>query len=918
MRNFYYLSIFVFHLMFHGKFIAQTTDQISLAGKWKVKLDSLNIGSNANWASQNFQGMGIDLPGTLDDAGIGTPSSLKPALNNYVLSNLTRKHQYIGKAWYQKEINIPKSWKKKEVNLTLERVIWESQVFVDGKLVGRSESLVGAHEYNLTSFMSPGKHLLTIVIDNSNKYPFINVAGSKYPDPINQDMAHAYTNHTQIKWNGIIGDILLEASEPNTLKNLQIFPDIDNNALKVSFVQAKPISKKIVFELSDQNGKTIHTEIVNNAIIQGNLVSFKIDRPEKLKFWDEFHPILYHAKVMSRGKSEQTRFGYRKVRHNEGILKLNDERIFLRGNLECAIFPLTGYPPMEKSGWAKLIGQAKNYGLNHLRFHSWCPPKAAFEAADEAGFYFQVELPHWSLKVGEDENTTLFLGKEAEKILADYGNHPSFILMALGNELQGDIGLLNRMTAELKKMDNRRLFATTSFSFQKPTGTRPEQEDEFFIAQWTDKGWIRGQGIFNDKPPHFDTDYSVNSDHIQVPLISHEIGQYSVYPDLTEIPAYTGVLEPLNFIAVKNDLKKKGMLDLAGDFTQASGKLAAMLYKEEIERALKTNSFDGFQLLQLQDFPGQGTALVGLLNAFWESKGIISAEEFRKFNSPLVPLIRFEKAIYVEGENFLASIEVSNYLKNLENQTIEWQIINDEGNVLFKGTINNLDLIIGNNIELGKIDIPIKIEKAQEWNVEIKLKGTEYQNHWPIWVYPSSMPNHPKNTIITSSFEEAITALNQGKKVLLNPDLNQLKGNKGRFTPVFWSPVHFPDQPGTMGLLIDKEHMALQDFPTQSFTQWQWWDLCINSKASPIDSLPVKPIVRVVDNFVTNQHLANIFEVKIGNGKLIFSSMDLRSNLEDRPAARQLRQSLLKYMESETFDPISTITVEQLGTLKLE
>ena len=917
MRNFYYLSIFVFHLMFHGKFIAQTTDQISLAGKWQVKLDSLNIGSNANWASLNFQGMGIDLPGTLDDAGIGTPSSLKPALNNYVLSNLTRKHQYIGKAWYQKEINIPKSWKKKEVNLTLERVIWESQVFVDGKLVGRSESLVGAHEYNLTSFMSPGKHLLTIVIDNSNKYPFINVAGSKYPDPINKDMAHAYTNHTQIKWNGIIGDILLEASEPNTLKNLQIFPDIDNNALKVSFEQAKPISKKIVLELSDQNGKTIHTEIVNNAIIQGNLVSFKIDRPEKLEFWDEFHPILYHAKVMSRGKSEQTRFGYRKVGHNEGVLKLNDERIFLRGNLECAIFPLTGYPPMEKSGWAKLIGQAKNYGLNHLRFHSWCPPKAAFEAADESGFYFQVELPHWSLKVGEDENTTLFLRKEAEKILADYGNHPSFILMALGNELQGDIGLLNRMTAELKKMDNRRLFTTTSFSFQKPTGTRPEQEDEFFIAQWTDKGWIRGQGIFNDKPPHFDTDYSVNSDHIQVPLISHEIGQYSVYPDLAEIPAYTGVLEPLNFIAVKNDLEKKGMLDLAGDFTQASGKLAAMLYKEEIERALKTNSFDGFQLLQLQDFPGQGTALVGLLNAFWESKGIITPEEFSQFNGELVPLIRFEKAVFENGETFIAKIEVANFYKELKNKILDWTIKDDQGNVLKNGELTNINLKIGNNINLGTIKYPIDTNTAKKLQVTVSLKDSKYKNSWSIWEYPKDVEVSSSEVVFANTIEAAEAALQKGNKVLFNPDYKTIQGITGRFVPVFWSPVHFPNQPATMGILLDEKHPAFNNFPTDYHTDWQWWDLSIKSKSVITDYLEVTPLVRVIDNFVTNHSLSTVFEAKVGKGKLVFSSIDLSSDLINRPTARQLRHSLLQYMESDAFAPSKSIRMEDLQKIQV-
>lgn len=917
MRKSYNLSLFIMALLLHGMLMGQRANQISLTGNWSVKLDSLDIGLHEKWASQNFEGLSINLPGTLDDAGIGTPNTLEPALNNYVLSNLTRKHQYIGKAWFQKEINIPKSWKKKKISLTLERVIWESKVFVDGILIGNSESLVGAHEYDLTPHLSPGKHLLTIVIDNSNKYPFINVAGSKYPDPVNQDMAHGYTNHTQIKWNGIIGNIILEASEPNTPKNLQIFPDIDNKSLKISFEQIKPLSKKLGLELSDRNGEIIYSEIVNNAVVRGNNISFRINKPEKLEFWDEFHPVLYQAKVISHGQAVQTWFGYRKVGNTNGVLSLNDERIFLRGNLECAIFPLTGHPPMEKTDWAKLIGQAKNYGLNHLRFHSWCPPKAAFEAADEAGFYFQVELPHWSLKVGEDENTTLFLRKEAAKILKDYGNHPSFILMALGNELQGDIGLLNRMTAELKKMDNRRLFATTSFSFQKPTGTRPEQEDEFFIAQWTDKGWIRGQGIFNDKPPHFDTDYSVNSDHIQVPLISHEIGQYSVYPDLTEIPAYTGVLEPLNFIAVKSDLKKKGMLNLANDFTQASGKLAAMLYKEEIERALKTDSFDGFQLLQLQDFPGQGTALVGLLNAFWESKGVISAEEFSQFNSELVPLIRFEKAVFENGETFTAKIEVANFYREFKNKILDWSIMDDQGNILKNGELTNINLKIGNNLNLGTITYPINTDTAKKLKITVSLRDSKYKNSWSIWEYPNNVEVSSNKVVFANTIEEAQAALQKGKKVLFNPDYKTVQGIEGRFVPVFWSPVHFPNQPTTMGLLLNEKHPAFNNFPTDSHTDWQWWDLCIKSKSVITDSLEVTPLVRVIDNFVTNHSLSTVFEAKVGEGKLVFSSMDLFSDLKNRPTARQLRHSLLRYMESDAFAPSKSVNLEDLQKIQL-
>jgi len=889
---------------------------LSLEGQWIVKLDSLNLGEKENWAAANFEGAAIQLPGTLDDAGIGTPNTLEPELNNYVLSNLARKYQYIGKAWYQREVEIPKDWNGKEIKLTLERVIWESTVFVDGKEIGKAESLIGSHEYDLTEVLTVGKHLLTIRIDNGNKYPFINVAGSKYPDPINQDMAHGYTNHTQIKWNGILGDLILEASEQNAPENLQIYPDLKNNALRIMYEQPSN-TKTTRLEIIDANGTKVFQGSIENTKNENGKVNFQIERPKDLAYWDEFNPNVYEVKVISGADTLATTFGYQKVAQENGNLTLNGNRIFLRGNLECSIFPLTGHPPMEKEGWLALIRQAKAYGLNHLRFHSWCPPKAAFEAADEVGLYLQVELAHWSLRVGEDERTTSFLRKEADKLLRDYGNHPSFIFFALGNELQGDIALLNEMTAELKKKDDRHLYATTAFSFQKPTGERPEPEDEYFIAQWTDRGWIRGQGIFNDKPPHFNADYSANSEHIEIPLISHEIGQYAVYPDMSEIPKYTGVLAPLNFMAIRNDLEKKGLLELADDFTKASGKLAALLYKEEIERALKTPSFDGFQLLQLQDFPGQGTALVGLLNAFWESKGAISAKEFRKFNSKVVPLIRFEKAVYESGETFTASVEVANFFKKMPAQKITWSINDATGTNLKKESFEPADLKIGNNMQLGTIDFPVTTETAEKLTVTVSLDGTDYENNWSVWAYPKNVVTNSDEVVFTSSMEKAAAALEQGQKVLLNPDPKTLQGIEGRFVPVFWSPVHFPNQPSTMGLLMDDKHLAFAKFPTSTHTDWQWWDLAINSKSVSIDSLTVEPLVRAIDNFVTNRSLSTVFEAKVGEGKLVFSSMDLFSDLKSRPTARQLRHSLLQYMESDAFAPSKSVSIEDLKKIQI-
>lgn len=898
-----------------GGYSQEVANSISLKGIWEYKLDSLNIGKAEKWQDKNLGGEFISLPGTLDDAGIGRIDSLQPALNNYVLSNLHRKHEYYGKVWYQKEVTIPKNWNDKRITLRLERVLWQSVVYIDGKLAGTRESLIGNHVYNLTNFLNPGNHLITMVIDNSNLYPKINVTGDKYPDKNDKEMAHAYTNHTQIIWNGILGNISLNTTSLNAPRNLQVYPDIINDSIGIVFIQDKKETENIRCDILDSNDKKLISTIIKNPVITDTVIKFSIRTPKNIKKWDEFSPKIYTAKLYRGKDTISSKFGFRQVRAKNGELTLNGHRIFLRGNLECVIFPLTGHPPMKKEAWASLIKMAKNYGLNHLRFHSWCPPKEAFEAADEAGFYFQVELPHWSLHVGADKNTTNFLYSEAYKILKDYGNHPSFIMMSMGNELEGDMQVLNNMVRKLKNKDNRHLYTTTTFSFQKPAGTRPEPEDQYFIGQWTKKGWIRGQGIFNDHPPSFDEDYSENIDFINVPVISHEIGQYSVYPDLKEIPKYNGVLEPLNFMAIQNDLKEKGLLNLASDFTQASGKLAAILYKEEIERALKTPEFDGFQLLQLQDYPGQGTALVGLLNAFWESKGIITGKEFREFNSEIVPLMRFKKAVYKTGEDFKAIIEVADFYKQFKNQKISWNISDSDGKIIRKDEFVT-DLNIGNNEELDSINLQLNTVKAQKFKISLELNGTPYHNSWSIWVYPDINIQKSSGIVVTDSFEVAKKALREGKKVFLNPKPDNIIGVKGRFVPVFWSPVHFPDQPGTMGLLIDKDNPALKDFPTSDYTEWNWWDLCIQSKSVNINTTGLKPVVRVIDNFVTNRSLANVFEAKVGNGSLLFTSIDLQTNLENRPVAKQLKYSLLNYMNTAAFHPDKTVSLQFLDSIE--
>jgi hypothetical protein len=555
----------------------------------------------------------------------------------------------------------------------------------------------------------------------------------------------------------------------------------------------------------------------------------------------------------------------------------------------------------------KVFTTAREYGLNHLRFHSWCPPEAAFRVADKMGFYCQVELPNWSLTVNSDSATARFLYQEADNILRHYGNHPSLCIVSCGNELQPDFGFLNGLTRHMKEQDPRHLYTTSTFTFEKGHGKHQEPEDQLFITQWTDHGWVRGQGVFDERVPDFKSDYREAARDITVPLVSHEIGQYSVYPNIREIDKYTGVLDPLNFKAIRNDLTQKGLLHKADDYLKASGRLAAILYKEEIERAMKTPQQSGFQLLDLHDFPGQGTALVGLLDAFWDSKGLIEPQRFREFCAPVVPLARFDKAVWRANETFKAHIDIANYgAETYGADQLRWALTDGDGQVYAEGTGDEVNVVLD------------RTERARRMELVASIADSPWRNRWSIWVYPEVMMPTAKDLVVTPSLDEALKALKKGKTVLLSPKTANVKGLEGKFLPVFWSPVHFPKQAGTMGLLCNPKHPALADFPTEMNSDWQWWNLVKRSRVMVIDSIPaVTPIVESVDNFVNNRRLAQIFEAKVGKGRLIMSSIDLLTDGE-LPEIRQMRYSLTNYMLGKDFQPAATLTEADLRSLWLE
>ena len=867
--------------------------KINLAGTWQVSLDSL----------ATFQR--IDLPGTTDDAGLGEPNQLEPAITGPQIQRLTRKHSFLGAAFYKRQITVPKSLAGRPLDLTLERVLWQSSVWVDGvQLPGAEESLTTAHHYYLPEGLSAGHHTIMLRIDNRERYA---LSASK--------LAHAYTNDTQIIWNGVLGEMSLTVLEPIEIAQVDVYPDAHARQIRVktTLVRHGSQAASTTLEFRPRGVRAIEEEV---ALDQDTTqVETLIDLGKKAPLWDEFGPDMLSLTVNCGKDSRTVRYGLRNFERVGDHFEVNGHRIFLRGTLNCCIYPLTGTPPMDEKGWEKEFQVCHDWGLNHIRFHSWCPPDAAFRVADRLGLYLQVELPDWARNIGQ-EPIDNFLKAEYDRIIADYGNHPSFCMLTCGNELDRGYDWLNWMLVYMKEKDPRHLYSNSTYSMGGGHKGYPEPEDQFMVASRTYKGQIRGQDYLGTELPDFTHDFTPYTD-FDLPLVSHEVGQYSVFPHLSEIDKYTGVLDPLNFKGIRNVLESKGLLDKAEDWTMASGHLSALLYKEEVERALKTPRISGFQLLGLQDFSGQSTALVGLVDAFWDNKGIVSPKWFRQACAPITPLVRYSTPWWTNDQVFTAGVEIANYGPNDLKADVVWTL-RDGNKKVASGTFQDLKLPKGGNTVLDeRIEADLSgIDEATALTLEVALKRTQWRNSWNIWVYPAQLEEHAGDVVLARTLEEAQPVLEAGGTVLLSPDPGTLRGEKGKFVPVFWSPVFFPMEAGTMGILCNPDHPALAEFPTEMHSDWQWWYLTKHSIALDMDKFPqVGTILEAVDNFTRNRHLAYIFEAKCEKGRLIVCAMDLiDEEAAARPEVRQLRASLLDYMNSPEFQPEAQMSIDDLDS----
>ena len=867
---------------------SQPAMTMSLAGQWRFALDPDREGLQQEFFNRDLPRR-ISLPGSTDEAKAGTSNPAKPTLDG-----LYRSYVYEGQAWYQRDIDIPAGWQGKRITLSLERVHWDTHVWVDSQDAGTRDTLIAPHVYELPAGLAAGRHRLTILVDNTKKIDLGRFVSINYEG-------------TQTNWNGLIGKLELRAQDPVSIADVEVYPDVARKTARLSItvanVTGRPVSGILTLRaVGHPAGSRVPArEVRFTAAEPRTVVTGELPMGANVRLWDEFSPNLYDLTVSLSTKpagvafadSRTVTFGMRDLTIRGTQFVLNGRPVYLRGTLECGIFPRTGYPPTEVAEWRRIYRVLKSYGLNFIRFHSWTPPDAAFAAGDLEGVMIQTEGPIANVRVGADAKRDAFVEQELLRIVHTYGNHPSFCLMTLGNEYGGPDELLSHWVGELIKEDSRHLYSSASAA--QLTANR----------QFTESSRPRGvQGTSTA------FDFSDAIAKLDRPTIGHEIGQWTFYPNFEEMKKYTGVLTARNFELVREDLAARHMLDLAPRFVQATGMHAVLLYKEEIELLMRTPGHTGFSLLDLHDYPGQGTALIGLLDPFWESKGFIAPQKHRQYAGPTVPLLRMPKRTYAVDEAFTARIDIAHFgPRDLPNAQPLWRIRNETGEEVASGSLAAVSLPTGKLTSAGEFTTPLKkIAAPAKLTVTVSLKGTPFANEWEVWVYPpASEVAAPAGVVAVRKWEEAKRALAAGRKVILLPEsVNAAQSLPGKFLPVFWSPVWFPkQQPNTMGILCDPKHPALAQFPTESYSNWQWWDLIESSRTLILNDTPAtfRPIVQVIDNFARNNKLGILLEARVGEGQLLLCTIDLPGIMEKQPAARQLLRSLYAYVGSQAFRP---------------
>lgn len=919
--------------------------KIDLSGEWGFRPDEEKKGL----LSQYYLLGGTDkitLPSTVSLSKLGRPNPKSET------GFLTDAYAYEGYGWYYKTADLSGIPCTYSVKLFLERTRYTT-LWINGEKIGSRNSLCTPHLYDISRFAG---EIISIAVCVSN-CDYATKGG------------HMTSPDTQSNWNGITGEICILVSENPCISSIDAYPDADKKSVKFRLELEGAEKADIELWGASSDGKIIDKQRFHICKSSSEIT---LSLGENASLWSEYTPVTYTVRAAICGSADvaSVTFGLRSFTANGLNLLCNGRKIFLRGKHDGMIFPLTGAAPTSVEEWIKIFETAQKWGINHYRFHTCCPPDAAFTAADIIGIYMQPELPFWgTITDKSDDNHNAaeqeYLITEGRRILKTFGNHPSFVMMSLGNELWGSKERLNEILGMYKSIDSRRLYTQGSNNFQFWPNIQPN--DDFFSGVRLSKSrLIRGSYADCDAPLGFVQTDEPNTSHsydelifpkdlvseasavhkeIEIqygtgvkkitadgsddelfptkPIITHEVGQYCSFPDFDEIPMYSGPLKPRNLETFRRRIAERKLLPYAEDFHISSGRLAFQCYKYEIEAAMRSKYISGFQLLDLQDFTGQGTALVGMLNAFMKPKKFAD-EKLRElwlgFCSDTVILAEIDSFIVSVGDVLNIPV-LLRYMRpeKLSNCKICWSFDKQSGELDIPDSSEGI-------VRIGVITPQVR----KTGTLKLSLNLGDVNNVYYFHAYQKADGDFPilgksifgNSCVYTvNSLEEAEKLLSAGEKVLYIPQ-NLPESVRGFYCTDFWCYPMFRSisesmcrqiPVGTLGLCIDCQNYPL-DFETADCSSPQWYHIVSHADCAILDGTDAdfRPIIMMTDNFERCHKLGILYEAAVGDGRLMVCTSRLYE-ISQRPEVREFYRSLLRYMHSERFAPTHQLTLEQLG-----
>jgi hypothetical protein len=904
-----------------------------LSGEWEFRLDPRDIGRAEAWyASLVSFDRTLQVPGAWNAQGVAYES--EELLREYEQMHLNGRnllgeeresvklfHVYPGPGWYRRRVTIPAAWQGRIPWLVLGGVHREAEVWVNGQPAGSHRSYLTPFRINLSPFGSPGETVTVVVRVDARR--------RKDLDPLMGCMDTL--DFLYVSWGGLHRPVFLEATDATRIADVFVVPQLASESAEIRVTLEGTHTERLTLaaEVLDASGASAATIDPVPASEAETVLAALIQEP---RLWSPTTPHLYTARVrLLEGGAvrdvRSVRFGMREFRVVDGQFHLNGKPIFLRGYGDDCIFPNTICPPADRAEMRRRLGRAREYGFNYVRHHSWTPPKEYLEAADELGMMLQPEFPfayRWDLPSTPEARRSAI--EQWEAMIRLNRNHPSIVTWCMGNELYDSFEFAPEMYRIARRLDpTRPIIDSDGSSFRHHN----RETLDFMVVQFNEGGSI-GFG---------DGKYRVPAD-IRKPVVAHEMGYFVTLPDLAQLELFDTGLRPYWLIQTRELAARNGVLEMYPEWLAASYRLQAICLKSNLEAARRSR-LSGTSVWLFQDYPN---CAEGVVDMFLRDKAF-SPAEFRAFNAPTVLLLDMARRNWWGGEPASFNFAVSRFEDDpSEAATLRWTL-EGPGGVVAMGAQEPLGIHAGGVSELPAIQIELpEVTQAGQFTLKAALVDAagETLNAWDLWVFPRASEQGKLTAVRALGFDSlskvqpAVTRHSPGPVppetallVTTRPDLDMVDYLEGGGRVILLDPEPlFPvektqfrlsswDGGGPSGTIFEPRHAALRGMPSAGWCDLQFYQLIQGSRTVNLDAdwLPadLKPLVRCIDRPTRLADRAYLFEIVVGQGKLMVSGFNFAGAIDaNDPAGVFLLDHLMRYALGPEFLPGASLPAERL------